>query len=93
MSMTIFRTNKGFARVVRVQVAEVAPKYVILINAAGQRRKDRRETLYHRYHLTFADAKRYLAASWRVELRRAKQRYDDLHEAMLKIDNLTETDL
>lgn len=88
----VFLTQKHYTTIKRVEVLEILPRHVVVKVGNGHRR-ERRETLFHRYHLTFADAKRYLAATWRLELKKAKERYHTVMEWMTKIDNLTETDL
>lgn len=95
--MTLFKTEKFSAVITKAEALLVAPRFAIIKRPSALfpngKRKERLETMYHRYHKSFAAAKTYLLAEWRIELSKARERLVFLETQYAKIEQMTESDL
>lgn len=70
-----------------VEVTKVLNRWVWIKHHWGIR-KERKETLLHRYHETFDGAKRYLKAEFEVESKRAKAHVEMLDHFLEMVEKL-----
>ena len=71
-----FLVRKGHTKIQRVKVVEATPRYVVLRTHFGTHMRERRSSMYHFYHESFAHAKAWLL----VELRTI---YDKANESVV----------
>lgn len=90
--MTLFRTEKHSAEIRKEEALLVAPRFGIFKRPRGKM-KERLETMYHRYHRTFQEAKTFLFIEWGIEIKKARARLEFLEAQYARIEKLEEKDL
>lgn len=70
----LWKTELGEAKITRVECRLATPHFVVRNNGARESRENR----YHKYHNSFAAAKRYLIIENNTRLRNARRHYEDL---------------
>lgn len=93
--MTLFKTTHNQERITPVEVERATPTFVFWRTQVYRRdilRRERRDTMFHRYHDSFELAKHFLIMEREFKKRHALEYVDRLNTSIERLKRKTEPD-